>query len=210
MNPNVLEFVSFRLKQEVTDESFLEAARRSQLTLQRYEGFVGRDMFYHQESGLRFDLVEWRDKHAAKRASESFLRDSAAAAFLDVLDASSVDLQLYSRLPELDIASANGSEYAGNCVELICFQLKSEKECPYYLRYAEEMGRQMQAAPGFIRRSVFRSENTGEWLEVIRYSSRAEADALFAKLQDEACMQKALQLVDEQTLQLYFVTPEKL
>jgi hypothetical protein len=85
----VLEMVSFRLADHVTEEHFLAAAEASNGALITLPGFLGRRLIKTSE-GDWLDIAEWRNEAAARAAGKVFHQLSRAQIFCSMIDASSI------------------------------------------------------------------------------------------------------------------------
>lgn len=85
----VLEMVSFKLADHVTEEHFLEAAEASNGALITLPGFLGRRLVKTGE-GEWLDIAEWRNAASAHAAGKVFHQLSQAQIFCSMIDASSV------------------------------------------------------------------------------------------------------------------------
>ncbi|WP_281890376.1 hypothetical protein [Paenibacillus sp. YYML68] len=210
-----IEFVTFQLQPSTERESFLQAAHRSQQAVQHYAGYESRTLLHVEESGEWLDLVGWSSLEAAQQAAAAFGNDPAASDLIAALDGPTVNMNHYMRLTELEAlglgtSSQGEGRVEGACVEVVRFKLKDGANRADYEQVIVDMTAELQTSPGFIAREVGYNDTTGEWLEVIHYTSREAANALFEKLQHSSCMARGMALIDEATLTMQFAAPVSL
>lgn len=85
MTKSIVEVVTFKLADNVSEDQFLETARAVNSMLDKTEGFVRRHLSV-AEDGVWTDHIEWRSLEQAKAASESLMQFEAAGPFLAAID----------------------------------------------------------------------------------------------------------------------------
>ncbi|WP_426452793.1 hypothetical protein ACP26L_12245 [Paenibacillus sp. S-38] len=202
------EFVSCRLKAGVDREEFLRHVRASQSSLKQYPGYVSRELYHDAHQGTWFDLVRWADMKSAEQAAEKFMDDPRAAGLIGCLDPAGLAMHHYDWREELGAVSArNPIDTASGCVEILQYRLLAGAGLPQYEDVLREMSGTLRTHAGFIRREVYYSAKTGQWLETIFYRDRASADAMFGEIKDAPCMKACMEMLDEPTLTMTFAVP---
>ncbi|MFN7544109.1 MAG: antibiotic biosynthesis monooxygenase family protein [Acidobacteriota bacterium] len=91
MDEHVIEIVKFRLKDGVSEEHFLQAAREATNFMTSTPGFIRRRLSCG-EDGTWYEHVEWASMTNAKAAAEAIGKDERARAFVRAIDGLSVML----------------------------------------------------------------------------------------------------------------------
>ena len=87
----VLETVSFRLNEGVSDHDFLAAAQRTQEALALQSGYVARQLLC-DDTGVWTDLVSWHSLEQAKAVAAILEKDSAFGALIGMIDLSTLQM----------------------------------------------------------------------------------------------------------------------
>jgi hypothetical protein len=82
---NTVEIVLFRLKEGVSAEQFIAAAKPTFDILPTFEGYIDRELTVTQD-GTWIDIVHWRDIAAALQAAEVFMANPLAQTFGELID----------------------------------------------------------------------------------------------------------------------------
>ena len=88
----VLEIVSFRLNEGVSDTAFLDAAAGTEAML-RARGALVRRYLVRDETGLWTDIIEWTSMEAALAAAETVLQHPDFAPFGGMIDGHTVQMR---------------------------------------------------------------------------------------------------------------------
>jgi hypothetical protein len=88
----ILELVTFRTQDGVSERQFDEAVRSVGDFLAEQPGFLSRQVATVDTDGSRVDLVWWKNLDDARAAAESIRTDPRAASFMACLDPDSVRL----------------------------------------------------------------------------------------------------------------------
>lgn len=91
MAQHVIETVTFRLKDGVPRERFVEAAMRANAFITARPGFIRRRLSLSAD-GLWSEHIEWADMENAKAAAKAIGGSADAASFLQAIDGSTVSL----------------------------------------------------------------------------------------------------------------------
>jgi hypothetical protein len=91
MSNHVIETVTFRLMDGVSQEQFLEAARHATAFMIARPGFLRRRLSC-EGSGTWIEHVEWASMADAKAAAAEIGRDGLARAFVRAIDGPSVKI----------------------------------------------------------------------------------------------------------------------
>jgi hypothetical protein len=89
--PVTVEIVSFKAKADVSDEAVLKVVHATQNALQHYPGYIRRETLKNGD-GQWIDIVHWRNLEDAQKAAETFNVDPSAAAFMEVVEVTSVNM----------------------------------------------------------------------------------------------------------------------
>jgi hypothetical protein len=97
----VLEVVTFRLAEGVSDAAFLAAAEATAAPLRRQPGFVARSLTRRADGGWT-DLVTWTSLSAATAGAEAMMADPAFGPFVALIDPASVEMRHDALLWRMD------------------------------------------------------------------------------------------------------------
>ncbi|MEP1209638.1 MAG: hypothetical protein ABJM29_01155 [Rhizobiaceae bacterium] len=89
MTNSVIEVVTFKLAENVSETQFLDSARAVNAFLDASEGFVRRHLSV-AENGVWTEHIEWQSMEQAKSASEKLMQFEAAGPFMAAIDVESV------------------------------------------------------------------------------------------------------------------------
>jgi len=92
LSEHVIESVTFRVRDGVSPEHFLEAARQATAFIVAQPGFVRRRLSC-EDDGTWIEHVEWVSMADAKAAAAEIGRDERARAFVDAIDGPSVTIR---------------------------------------------------------------------------------------------------------------------
>lgn len=88
----IVEMAKFKLKSDVKDEDFLQAAENVQRDfLVQFKGLVSRELL-KDENGEWTDLLHWTNAEDAKRAAEQFMSSPATKRFEGMIDPSTANM----------------------------------------------------------------------------------------------------------------------
>ena len=88
----VMEIVSFRLNEGVSDDDFRQAASAID-SLLRDRGTASERRLVVDDDGLWTDIIEWTSMEEAKSAAEELVKDPLFAPLGAMIDASTVNLR---------------------------------------------------------------------------------------------------------------------
>jgi len=91
MTKSVVEVVTFKLAEHVSQDHFLQTAQAVNALLDKTEGFVRRHLSV-ADDGIWTDHIEWQSLEQAKAASESLMQFEAAGPFLAAIDGQSAKM----------------------------------------------------------------------------------------------------------------------
>jgi hypothetical protein len=91
----VIELVELRIRPELTDESFLEAAEVASSLLRELRGFCARRLAKAAD-GLWIDYVEWESMELALEAARRFNSDPRASVFNSMIAPGSVTMRHFT------------------------------------------------------------------------------------------------------------------
>ncbi len=89
MLKSVVEVVTFKLVENVSEGQFLESAHAVNSFLDKSDGFVRRHLSV-AEDGVWTDHIEWQSMEQAKSASEKLMQFEAAGPFMAAIEGNSV------------------------------------------------------------------------------------------------------------------------
>lgn len=89
-----MEIVSYQLKPEARSEKFMEFVHRLQTTLSAIDGFVSREVFYREASGVWVELIGWESEEAAKLAETELMRQPCMVEAMELIETSTVQMHL--------------------------------------------------------------------------------------------------------------------
>lgn len=91
MSSHVIETVTFRLMEGVSEEQFLAAARQANAFMIACPGFLRRRLSC-EDNGTWVEHVEWASMADAKAAAAEIGKDEQARAFVRAIDGPSVQI----------------------------------------------------------------------------------------------------------------------
>lgn len=89
--PVTVEFVLFKSKPDVSDEAILDVIHATQNVLKAFPGYIRRETLKNGD-GQWVDVVYWQNRTDAQKAADAFNNDPSAAAFMEVVEVTSVNL----------------------------------------------------------------------------------------------------------------------
>lgn len=93
-----LEVVSYRLKQGVSEEAFMRYVNLLQEALCKGDGFIKREVYFNEESGVWVELAEWESPEAAKQCEVKIMQEPFMAEALAQIDESTIQMHLVKQL----------------------------------------------------------------------------------------------------------------
>lgn len=93
-----LEVVSYRLKMDVSEETFMRYVNMLQETLSKGNGFIKREVFFNAESGIWVELVEWESAEAAKQCEAEIMKKPFMAEAMGLIDESTIQMHLVKQV----------------------------------------------------------------------------------------------------------------
>lgn len=91
MNNHVIEAVSMKLANGISDKDFLATQPAVEKFLKTCDGFVNRRLS-KGENGVWLDHIEWTSMEAAKAASDMFMQEESLKPFMQAMDMPSVTM----------------------------------------------------------------------------------------------------------------------
>lgn len=93
-----MEVVSYRLKQDVSTETFMRYVNLLQETLSGGDGFVKREVFFTAESGVWVELAEWESFEAAKQCEAKIMQEPFMAEAMGLIDESTIQMHFVNQV----------------------------------------------------------------------------------------------------------------
>lgn len=93
-----LEVVSYRLKQDVSAETFMRYVNMLQEALSGGNGFVKREVFFNAESGVWVELAEWESLEAAKQCEAKIMQEPFMAEAMGFIDESTIQMHFVKQV----------------------------------------------------------------------------------------------------------------
>jgi heme-degrading monooxygenase HmoA len=87
---NCVEVAMFKLRSGVDRARFIADGRSAGAALQRYPGYVGRQLTHSADDDQWIDIVQWRSKQEATSAAEAVMAEREAGPFLTSIDVDSI------------------------------------------------------------------------------------------------------------------------
>ena len=94
-----IELVSYRLKDDATNEQLAATHDNVNQFLHQQDGFLYRSCS-QDDSGLIYDIVYWQDMESAKAAGEAFMNHPAGQSLIGLCDESSLSMNHMEVLTE--------------------------------------------------------------------------------------------------------------
>ncbi len=102
ITPTILEVVTFKLADGITDEAFLSSSSEMEKAfLCSAQGFVSRTLSKDKE-GNWIDSVQWSNLKDAQGAAEKAMKVEEAAPFMQAIDFNSVQLKHWTIMKRLN------------------------------------------------------------------------------------------------------------
>ena len=86
-------------------------------------------------------------------------------------------------------------------LELVTFKTKPGIDDAEMLRASDEAMPFLQSSAGFIRRELFKTGDS-QWLDLVYWSSLAEAEAAMAESMNQSCVLDMMRLLDESSMSI--------
>jgi hypothetical protein len=93
-----LEVVSYRLKQDVSEETFMRYVNMLQEALSRGNGFVKREVFFNAESGVWVELAEWESLEAAKQCEAKIMQEPFMVEAMGLIDETTIQMHFVKQV----------------------------------------------------------------------------------------------------------------
>jgi hypothetical protein len=87
-----LEVVSYRLKKDVSVETFMKYVNMLQEALSGGNGFVKREVFYDGPNDVWVELAEWESLEAAKQCEAKIMQEPFMAEAMGLIDESTIHM----------------------------------------------------------------------------------------------------------------------
>ncbi len=91
------------------------------------------------------------------------------------------------------------------CQEVVSYRLKEDVSAETFMKYVNILQEVLSGGNGFVKREVFYNAENGVWVELAEWESLEAAKQCEAKIMQEPFMAEAMGLIDESTIQMYFV-----
>jgi hypothetical protein len=91
------------------------------------------------------------------------------------------------------------------CLEVVSYRLKEDVSAETFMRHVNILQEALSGGDGFIKREVYYDAENGVWVELAEWESLEAAKQCEAKIMQEPFMAEAMGLIDESTMQMYFV-----
>ncbi len=85
MTNHIIEIVSFKLADGVSDADFLRTVPASNVFLEARAGFISRRLS-KGDDGTWLEHVEWENLEAAQTASDAFMKDASLKPMMQAID----------------------------------------------------------------------------------------------------------------------------
>ncbi|MDF2962783.1 MAG: hypothetical protein K0S39_4518 [Paenibacillus sp.] len=92
------EVVSYRLKNDVSAETFMRYVKLLQEALIERDGFIKREVFFNEESGVWIELAEWKSLEAAKQCEAIIMQDPFMAEAMALIDESTIQMHFVKQV----------------------------------------------------------------------------------------------------------------
>lgn len=93
-----LEVVSYQLKEGVSEETFMKYANLMQDALCNGEGFIKREVYFNEESGVWVELAEWENPEAAKQCEAKIMQEPFMAEAMALIDEATLQMHFVKQL----------------------------------------------------------------------------------------------------------------
>ncbi|MBD0382164.1 hypothetical protein [Paenibacillus sedimenti] len=93
-----MEVVSYRLKQEVSTETFMGHVNQLQKALNEVTGFVKREVFFNTEKGVWVEIVEWESPEAAKQGEAKIMQETFMVEAMALIDESTIQMHMVKQV----------------------------------------------------------------------------------------------------------------
>lgn len=91
-NASVIEYVTFKAKEDIPSEEMLAAAKNTDAVLANIDGFIHRIISW-QENNTWIEVVFWETKEHAEKGLHLFLEDDKSKDFLSKIQEGSVKIE---------------------------------------------------------------------------------------------------------------------
>ncbi|MBB6521375.1 hypothetical protein [Pseudoteredinibacter isoporae] len=92
MQNSVIELVTFRCKDGVSQDAMTKTANAMEAFLHSQNGFIYRSLS-RDEDDVWHDIIYWQTQEAAKQAGENFMRDAQCQDMMAHIDPKSVRMR---------------------------------------------------------------------------------------------------------------------
>ncbi|HZG84193.1 hypothetical protein [Paenibacillus sp.] len=201
VSPILLELCQFRPHPDLPDAEFRSALRTSRTFLENCPGFAGRTLLYSPSSMLWTDAVRWTSPALAQ---EAFVR-MAEIPDLRPLTEQLVDvtMQHVPRVDELTIG-ASPAPQDGCVYEVLTYRLKPGVSAGEYRAAMAAFGEAVAPLDGFVGREAFYGEESGLWVELIRYADQAAALRLGPIVMELPAAGRLFDAIDQDSVGIHF------
>ncbi|WP_199620220.1 hypothetical protein [Paenibacillus alkalitolerans] len=93
-----LEVVSYRLKQDVSAETFMRYVNILQEALSGRTGFIKREVFFNAESGVWVEIAEWESHEAAKQCEAKIMQEPFMAEAMGLIDEATIQMHFVKQV----------------------------------------------------------------------------------------------------------------
>ncbi len=94
-----------------------------------------------------------------------------------------------------------------HCIEVATFRLKPGVSDAQMLALEQKIrSGQIQSQPGYLGRELGKDAETGEWLMLLRFETRAQMNAWMAVLKSAPEMKELAALIEPSSMQMRFFT----
>lgn len=98
MMKSCMEIVSYRLKAGVSEETYMKYVNKLQGAIVNQEGFIKREVYHDQNSGVWFEMVEWESAEIAKQSGEKIMQEPSMIEGMALIDESTIQLHYVKQL----------------------------------------------------------------------------------------------------------------
>jgi hypothetical protein len=92
------EVISYRLKEDVSAETFMSYVNMLQEALSGGNGFVKREVFYNEKNGVWVEIAEWESLEAAKQCEAKIMQEPFMAEAMGLIDESTIQMHFVKQV----------------------------------------------------------------------------------------------------------------
>jgi heme-degrading monooxygenase HmoA len=194
---SVLEVALFNVKPGLTDEAVIKAARAIQIDLEKFPGYLKRELF-KGENHQWLDLVHWRSLDDAQSSAGQIMSGPNWPAFEAVINPDGG--RMIHATPQVIYGSGDAAQGDKPAViDLVLFRTLPGVTDEQNLKVAEDLQPVIQQQPGYLKLELYKSAE-GEWVEVVYWESSEAARAGNERVMASPEMGATYQVLDPETV----------